>query len=66
MEVKVESERMENDLYIYEKKVPGGIKITEHVLIFSRKKLKDEEVRVESIPLKLPNSIIYFHCECKY
>jgi hypothetical protein len=38
----------------------GGLKITEHSLIFSRKKLSKEEVRVEALPLKLPNRLIYF------
>jgi hypothetical protein len=39
MEVNLGSERRENDFYIYDKKVPTGLKITEHSLVFSRKKL---------------------------
>lgn len=39
MEVNLGSERRENDFYIYDKKVPAGLKITEHSLVFSRKKL---------------------------
>ena len=66
MEVSLPSERCENDIYIYEKKLGGAIKITEHSLVFSRQKLEREEVRVEALPLKLPNRLIYFHSECKY
>lgn len=54
------SERRENDFYIYEKKVLGGMKIIDHSVVFSRKKLTKEEVRVEAVPLKLPNKLIYF------
>jgi len=46
MEVNLSSERRENDFYIYDKKVTGGLKITEHSLVLSRKKLDKEEVRV--------------------
>jgi hypothetical protein len=46
MEVNLSSERRENDFYIYDKKVIGGLKITEHSLVLSRKQLYKEEVRV--------------------
>jgi hypothetical protein len=39
IEVNLNSERRENDFYIYEKKIMGGLKITDHSLVFSRKKL---------------------------
>jgi hypothetical protein len=66
MEVNLSSERRENDFFVYEKKLVGGIKITEHSVIFSRKKLSREEVRVDANPLKLPNKLIYFEYECKF
>jgi hypothetical protein len=66
IEVNLASERRENDFYIYDKKIMGGLKITEHSLIFSRKKLTKEEIRVEAMPLKLPTKLIYFEFECKF
>jgi hypothetical protein len=60
MEVSLASERRDNDFFVYEKKVAGGVKIAEHSLVFSRRKLAREEVRVEAVPLKLPNKLIYF------
>ena len=38
VEVNLASEKKENDFYIYEKKVSGGVKNTD-IVIFSRKKL---------------------------
>lgn len=66
IEVNLGSERRENDFFIYEKRIAGGLKITEHCLIFSRKKLTKDEVKVEAVPLKLPNRLIYFEFECKF
>jgi hypothetical protein len=40
--------------------VAGNLKISEHSLVFSRKKLGREDVKVEAVPLKLPNRLIYF------
>ena len=44
----------------------NGVKITEHSLIFSRRKLVKEEVKVEANPIKLPNKLIYFEFDCKF
>jgi len=64
--VNLGSERRENDFYIYDKKIPGGLKITEYSLVFSRKKLEKDEVKVEANPLRLPNKLIYFEYDSKY
>ncbi len=66
MEVNLASERRENDFFIYDKKISGALKLTEHSLVFSRKKLEREEVKVEANPLRLPNKLIYFEYDCKY
>lgn len=66
MEVNIKSERRESDFYVYEKRVAGNLKISEHSLVFSRKKLGKEDVKVEAIPLKLPNRLIYFEFESKF
>jgi hypothetical protein len=66
MEVSLASERRESDFYIYDKRVSGGVKITEHSLVFSRKKLEKEEVKVEANPLRLPSKLIYFEYDCKF
>jgi hypothetical protein len=44
----------------------GGLKITEHCMVLSRRKLTKEEVKVETVPLRLPNRLIYFESECKF
>ena len=41
VEINLTSEKKENDFYIYEKKVSGGVKNTD-IVIFSRKKLEKE------------------------
>ena len=66
MEVNLATERKENDFYIYDKKVAGGLKITEHCLVFSRRKLEREDVRVEVTPLRVASRVIYFEYECKF
>ena len=65
VEVNLTSEKKENDFYIYEKKVSGGVKNTD-IVIFSRKKLEKEEVKVEANPLRLPSRLIYFEYDCKF
>ena len=65
VEVNLSSEKKENDFYIYEKKVSGGVKNTD-IVIFSRKKLEKEDVKVEATPLRLPNRLIYFEYDCKF
>ena len=40
MEINLASERRDYDFFVYDKKVTGGVKITEHSLVFSRKKLE--------------------------
>lgn len=42
MEVSLASERRDNDFFVYEKKATGGVKIAEHSLVFSRRKLAKE------------------------
>ena len=66
IEVNLASERIDYDFYVYEKKIMGGLKITEHCMVLSRKKLTKEEVKVETVPLRLPNRLIYFESECKF
>jgi hypothetical protein len=66
MEIDLSTERQEQDFYVYDKKLVGGVKINEYSLVFSRQKLQRSEVRVLSIPLKLPSRLIYFEQNCPF
>jgi len=66
MEINLASERRDYDFFVYDKKISGGVKITEHTLVFSRRKLEKEDVKVESNPLRLPSRLIYFEYDCKF